>query len=1057
MNIHRSLVLAQFVLFLATTPFARAQGSLVWTAGPELPSPRAEAAALVGPGSTVLLMGGVSPSGAKVVPKLANEGSNWTTAHDLDITRFGLGAVSFSASGILAFGGGDGGNEPTEEALLYDYYLGDSQDAEKMSELREHFAFAVDGSGLVYAVGGLGVDAEMHASAERYNPAQDVWSDIAPLPAPRFGATAVGVDATHVYLFGGETSSGVQATAYRYLIATNSWEAIAAMPVAVRNAVAVLNQNRVYVTGGVGTSGVMDTVQVYDLATSLWSLDTPLPAARYAHGAVITPSGRILVAGGYDAANMASISVFQTQQLNIPETTPIFNTSPATAGSLDQSYGYLAGAVGNPTPTLTLVTSPAGMTIDPVSGSIGWQPVAGQVGAHTVTARATNRVGFVDQTFSINVVSDTIAPSAPTDVQVVGVTSSSVELSWSGATDANGVAYYGIFKQYRCGWRGRNRCYSLVESFIPGETVTIDGLPSLTSHTYAVRAFDAEGNQSPNSMLVSFKTLSPPVNFRYTGATTLPANFPLQLQLFASANPTATFAIVSSPQGLTLDPDTGEVAWTPSSTQVQTHTLVVRATNTGGTADLSVDITVNPDAPQLYVQYLAGAGGTLVGSPWSAQVLDGSHTTSTYEIIAAPAGMTIDSVTGVLSWVPTTDDAGTNSVMIRATNAASSADITFEFYVLFTGTVSNVQVTGLTDLHPTATWTAPVGIGADLTAGYAIVASARYRYGRSWRTHRVTWETDAETPTVTLTGLNAGRSYTLYVTPVDEADHRGLTHSPGVVFIPLPGLPRVGWTIGNANGSSSIIAGQGAVVQFTENNPEFGAISYSIVSAPTGFALDPVTGEASWTPTASDIGTAPAIIRVTNQIGSRDISLNFHVFFSGPVQSAYTTRDGNSAAAFWHPPTDNVLPIANYRVTMRWQWSSRSRSRSMTATGTSIAFGLIPTGAVWHKGVYITPLDANGNAGVSTPLIPYNGALPEALPASEPVWIEGITIGADKIPVVEVQGEVGVVADLEVSANFSDWDPLDTVTIGDEGVVLCPDTVSQGFPQSFYRLRSPSP
>ncbi|MGJ8639521.1 MAG: kelch repeat-containing protein [Opitutaceae bacterium] len=1041
------------LLFCVGFGSAAMASSLVWTSGPDLPSPRAEAAAVIGPGSTVLLMGGVSPSGATVVPKLANEAATWTTAHDLGNARFGLGAVSFSSSGILVFGGGDGGNEPTDEALLYDYYLGDSQDAEKMSEVREHFAFAVDGSGLVYAIGGLGEDAELYSSAERYNPAKDIWAGIAPLPAPRFGATAVGVDSTYVYLFGGETSSGVQTTAYRYVIASNSWEVIEPMPVAVRSAVAVLNQNRIYVTGGAGTSGAVDTVQVYDLATGLWSLDTPLPAARYTHGAVLTPSGRILIAGGYDAANAASAAVFQTQQLNTPETIPVFNTSPVTAGSLDRPYSYDAGAVGNPLPVFSLITAPTGLTLDPASGLINWQPITGQVGVHSVTVRATNRVGFVDQTFNITVVSDTFAPTAPTDVQVNNVTSTSATLSWSGATDAVGVVYYGLYKQYRCGWRNKNRCYSLLQSFIPGETVTISELSPLSSHSYTIRAFDAEENQSGNSMLVSFTTLSPPTSFRYTGATTLPANFPLQLRLYANANPTATFSIVSGPQDLTLDTETGEVTWTPSAADVGTHTLVVRATNSGGTADLSADITVNPDAPQLSMQYLSGTA--LAGSPWSAQALDGSHTTSTYEIISSPAGMTIDPVTGILDWTPTPDNAGINSVIIRATNAASSADITFEFYVHFTGTVSNIQVTGLTDLYPTATWDAPVGTGADLTAGYTLVASVRYRYGRSWRTHRVTWETDGDTQTAMLNGLLAGRTYTLDVTPIDANDNQALTNSPGVAFQPLPGLPSVRWSISNTNGSSAIIAGQGAVIQFTENNPEFGAITYSILSAPTGFTINPVTGDASWTPTANDLGSIPVTIRLTNQIGSKDSTLSFYVYFSGSVQSAYATRDGNSAAAYWQPPIDNILPIANYRVTMRWQWSSRSRSRSMIVNGTSHSFGLIPTGAVWHKGVYITPLDANGNPGISTPLIPYNGALPAGLPVTESAWIEQVKVGADEIPMVEVQGEIGVSVAVEVSSDLKIWDPLDTVTITDEGVLQCPDTVSQGAQSTFYRLVTP--
>ncbi|MEQ1858507.1 MAG: kelch repeat-containing protein [Chthoniobacteraceae bacterium] len=1033
------------------------QGSLLWTSGPDLPSPRAEAVALLAPDNAILVMGGTSPSGATVVPKLPNGAASWTTAFDIDTTRIGLGAVRYSTQGILLIGGRSG-NAPTDEVLRYDYFLGDSQDAEKMSTGRQLFAYSADGSGGAYAVGGLGESGEVMSSAERYDPVQDAWTGIAPLPAARYGATAVGVGATHIYLFGGATSTAVQATAYRYVIASNSWEVIASMPVAVRNAVAVLTQNRIYVTGGVGASGAVDTVQVYDLATGLWAIDTPLPAARYAHGAAIAASGKILVAGGYDAAGVASASVFQTQQLNIPETAPIFNTSPVTSGSLDRAYGYDAGAVGNPVPTFSLVAAPAGMSIDPISGSIGWQPVAGQVGVHPVTVRATNRAGFADQNFSIAVVADTFAPTPPTELHVVDVTATSVTLAWSGATDATGVDHFAVYRQYRCGWRGSKRCYALVQGSIFDDTVTISGLPPLTSYTYAVRTFDAAGNQSANSPLVTFKTLSPPINFRYTGATSLPANFPLQLQFWVSANPAATFSIVSGPAGLTVDPETGVASWMPSPADVGTHTLMMRATNSGGTADLSVDITVRPDVPVLSVQYVQGAGGfrdAVAGSPWTAQVLDASHTTSTYEIVSAPAGMTIDTVTGQLSWTPTPDNAGLQSVMVRATNAAASTEITMEFYMHFTGPVSSLQVTGLTDLNPTATWSPPVGSGADLTAGYTIVATARYRYGRAYRTHRVTYETDGETPAAVLTGLVSGRTYTLYVNAIDAADNRGLTNAPGLPFVPRPALPNVGWTIGNANGNPGVVAGQEAVVQFTDYNPTFGPASYSVVSAPPGFALDPVTGAGSWTPGATDIGTIPVTVRVTNQIGSRDVTVNILVNFSGPVRNPVATRNGDSAVASWLAPIDNVFPIASYRVTMSWQWGSHRYSRSMTATGTSLAFGLVPTGAVWHKGVYITPIDANGRAGVSTALIPYNGALPTGLPPADLAWIEGVTVGPDGVPVVEVRGEVGAVVAAEVSADLSVWDPLEAVTIDDEGVALCPDSVSQNATQSFYRLRIP--
>lgn len=1055
--IRRLGALIFFATLIGSGVRASAQGSLLWVSGPGLPSPRAEAVAVLAPGEAVLLMGGVSPSGATLVPELFDEAPSWGTAFPIDITRIGLGAVRFDATGILVFGGRSG-TQPTDEALLYDYYLGDSQDAAKMSTPRQQFAYAADGSDRVYALGGRGASAHVLSSAERYDPAQDAWSPIAALPAARYGATAVGVGGTHLYLFGGATSTAVQATAYRYVVATNSWQTLAPMPMAVRHAVAVLAEGRIYVTGGVSPSGLVASVQVYDLTTGLWSIDTPLPAARSAHGAIYTAGGILLVSGGYDAAGVASASVFQTQQLNIPETAPVFNTVPVTTGSLDRPYGYAAGAVGNPAPTYSLIVAPAGMTIDPASGSIGWQPVAGQVGVHSVTVRAANRVGFVNQNFNITIVADTYAPTAPTEVRVVDVAATSVTLAWSGATDATGVDHYAVYRQYRSGWRGSQRSYALVQNNIVGTTATITSLPPLTSYIYAVRAFDAAGLSSPNSPLVSFKTLSPPVSFRYTGATSLPANFPLQLQFFASANPAATFSVVSGPASLSVDPVTGLASWMPSPADVGTHTLVVRATNIGGSADLSVVLTVRADVPVLSVQFVPGAGGlrdAVAGSAWTTRVLDASHTTSTYEIVAAPAGMTIDASTGQLSWLPTPDDAGLRPVMVRATNAAASTEITFEFYAHFTGPPTNIQVTGLTNLNPTATWSAPIGTGADRVAGYTILATARYRSGRTYRTHQVSYQTDAATTTATLTGLVAGRAYNLYVNAVDEADRRGLTNSPGLTFIPRPALPVVGWTVANVNGSPGVVAGQQAVVQFTESNPAYGPTSYAIVTAPAGFTLNPLTGAGSWTPTGADVGTIPVTIRVTNQIGSRDVIVNIVVNFSGPVRNPIAARNGDNAVASWQPPLENILPIVSYRITMHYQVGSRSYSRAMTTPGTSLAFGLVPTGAVWHKGVTITPLDATGRAGVSTALIPYNGALPAGLPPADPAWIEGVTVGPDGIPVVEIRGPLGAVVDAEVSTNLLDWDPLETVTVGDEGVMLCPDSASQNAAQAFYRLNIP--
>ena len=211
-RVHRAGALATFSILLGFGSPAQAQGPLVWASGPDLPSARAEGVAILAPGDAVIVLGGVSPAGDTVVPKLPNGTTNWTTAPALDMSRKSLGAVKYSAQEILVIGG-RAGNQPTDETLFYDYSLGDSQDAAQMSDVRQQFAFALDGAGRVYAIGGKGESNQILSTAERYVPSQDEWAGIASLPVALCGATAIGVDTTYVYVFGGATAGGVQATA----------------------------------------------------------------------------------------------------------------------------------------------------------------------------------------------------------------------------------------------------------------------------------------------------------------------------------------------------------------------------------------------------------------------------------------------------------------------------------------------------------------------------------------------------------------------------------------------------------------------------------------------------------------------------------------------------------------------------------------------------------------------------------------------------------------------------------------------------------------------------
>ncbi|WP_238011712.1 DUF4832 domain-containing protein [Dactylosporangium sp. AC04546] len=84
---------------------------------------------------------------------------------------------------------------------------------------------------------------------------------------------------------------------------------------------------------------------------------------------------------------------------------------------------------------------------------------------------------------------DCVAPTAPA-LTVTGSTSSSVSLSWSGATDNVGVTGYAVYRD------------GVLRTTVTGTSYTDTGVPA-GSHTYTVRARDAAGNESAASNAVT--------------------------------------------------------------------------------------------------------------------------------------------------------------------------------------------------------------------------------------------------------------------------------------------------------------------------------------------------------------------------------------------------------------------------------------------------------------------------------------------------------------------------------------------------------------------------
>jgi hypothetical protein len=186
---------------------------------------------------------------------------------------------------------------------------------------------------------------------------------------------------------------------------------------------------------------------------------------------------------------------------------------------------------------------------------------------------------------------DTTPPTVPTGVSAVGVSSSQINVAWTGATDAVGVVGYHI---YRNG------------SPVGNATTVLNyqdtGLNSGTTYSYTVAAYDAAGNVSAMSATAKGTTLGNGSN--PSVSITAPANgATVSSTITLSANATdgagitgVQFQIDSVNLGSQVagSGPTYSTSWNTTTVANGSHTITAIATDTGNrSASSSITVTVN--------------------------------------------------------------------------------------------------------------------------------------------------------------------------------------------------------------------------------------------------------------------------------------------------------------------------------------------------------------------------------------------------------------------------------------------------------------------------------
>jgi hypothetical protein len=432
---------------------------------------------------------------------------------------------------------------------------------------------------------------------------------------------------------------------------------------------------------------------------------------------------------------------------------------------------------------------------------------------------------------------------------------------------------------------------------------TFNGLSPLTNYTFTITADSEAGSSISSEQSTSVRTYAPqppsePVQTSSTPST--PASIAVPVIVLSSTSETSTTGVAlagytitstggavasysistSAPAGLTFNTSTGLLSGTP--TVVASSTIyTITGTNATGSSTATFDLIVVLGAPAFTISVASESAAT-------SSSIAGYSITSTRGAIAsysispsAPAGLTFNTLTGLLSGAPT-NIASSTPYTITGTNAAGSATATFDLtvtlgapsFTLSSSSESRIVNTAATGFTVTST-------GGEV-ASYSISPSAPT--GMSF--------SSAGAFTGTPTTIAGATAYTITATNATGSSTATFTFT---VVVAAPVFTLSSSSENRATGSS--------LTGYTITSTGGAVATYSISpSAPAGLDFSTSTGLLSGSPTSvasakiytitatNTSGTATATFELTVTLGTPAFSLSSisETRAAGTALSGYT-------------------------------------------------------------------------------------------------------------------------------------------------------------------------
>jgi RHS repeat-associated protein len=534
-------------------------------------------------------------------------------------------------------------------------------------------------------------------------------------------------------------------------------------------------------------------------------------------------------------------------------TAPVITSAPKPAATVGLPYQYQAraqDAEGQPITYALGSDTPANVSIDPATGLVRFVPAADQVGLRSFRVIARDSQGAeAQQNVSLNVVATSVN-------QPPVVSGNHRKVAWLGrdyvslisADDPNGdpLAYevvdgpagMTIDDQAVVNWSPTGNVGDLVD-------VTLrvsDGRGGEVIEDFVIELLSQEQNNRP--VVTSVPTVAGTVMqpYRYDPAA------------FDAEGDPVEWLLDKAPRGMSINPATGQIAWTPEGSHLGPQQVVLRVRDAyfaESTQSFTVMVTCNNQAPQIASRPVTE---TWEGSAYIYFVRadDPENDPLKFSLLASPQGMTIDATTGLIRWSPAAGTAGSTARVVIAVGDGQGNQATQSFDLK----VGQNQA-ALKNRAPVITSRPRLAGTAGQSYSYKILArdpeGDALSYSLTTSPDRMA--VDAATGLLTWTPSETAIGSHVVTVSVSDALGGKATQSY-ILSITANQAPKI-----SSTAITKVVATGTYAYDIQAQEPNGDALSYRLENQPSAMSID-TNGRISWPTTLADIGRFVSGVRV---------------------------------------------------------------------------------------------------------------------------------------------------------------------------------------------------